>query len=152
MVDRLSPLHGKIDSQTISFVYRTFTDLQDWYTEWHAIHRQRHAEDSVLVKLLEAELVYAQMWTVCVALRGCAWDRVRFGFSLLFDCMKRGRRPRLTHSNVYQLDRDQRELAFQAKDAALRCLEIFLKSPNFRAHLKCEINLSILVLAFCRRH
>jgi hypothetical protein len=33
---------------------------------------------------------------------------------------------------------DQRELAFQAKDAAMRCLEIFLKSANFRAHLKCE--------------
>lgn len=28
------------------------------------------------MKLLEAELVYAQLWTVCVALRGCAWDKV----------------------------------------------------------------------------
>ena len=39
---------------------------------------------------------------------------------------------------VPQLPREQRELAFQAKDAALRCLEIFLRSENFRKHLKCE--------------
>jgi hypothetical protein len=56
-----------------------FTDLQSWYREWHAIHRQRYDEDHVLVKLLEAELVYAQLWTVCVALRGCQWDKVRMG-------------------------------------------------------------------------
>jgi len=74
--DHLSPLHGKIDSQTISFVRRMFTDLQAWYREWYAIHRQKLDEDSVLVKLLEAELVYAQLWTVCVALRGCQWDKV----------------------------------------------------------------------------
>lgn len=65
----------------------------------------------MLVKLLEAELVHAQLWTVCVALRGVRWD---------------------------SLPSDQRELALQAKDAALRCLEIYLRSQNFRAHLKCE--------------
>ena len=36
----------------------------------------KYDDESVLVKLLEAELVYAQMWTVCVALRGCQWDKV----------------------------------------------------------------------------
>ena len=65
----------------------------------------------MLVKLLEAELVHAQLWTVCVALRGVRWD---------------------------SLPAEQRELALQAKDAALRCLEIYLRSQNFRAHLKCE--------------
>jgi hypothetical protein len=65
----------------------------------------------VLVKLLEAELVHAQLWTVCVALRGVQWDN---------------------------LAGDSRELAFQAKDAAQRCLHIYLRSQNFRQHLKCE--------------
>lgn len=76
VVDHLSPLHGKVDAQTISFVRRMFTDLQSWYREWYSIHRTKYDEESVLVKLLEAELVYAQLWTVCVALRGCAWDKV----------------------------------------------------------------------------
>ena len=75
----MSPLHGKMDSQTISFVRRMFADLQSWHQEWHALHRQRLDEEHVLVKLLEAELVYAQLWTVCVALRGCQWDKVRVG-------------------------------------------------------------------------
>lgn len=39
-----------------------------------------------------------------------------------------------------QLSEDQKELAFQAKDAALRCLDIFLRSQSFRAHLKCAYN------------
>ena len=76
VVEHLAPLHGKVDSQTISFVERMFSDLHDWYLEWYAIHRLKYDDESVLVKLLEAELVYAQMWTVCVALRGCQWDKV----------------------------------------------------------------------------
>jgi hypothetical protein len=76
VAEHLNPLHGKVDSQTISFVKRAFADLQDWYREWHGIHRQRYDEESVLVRLLEAELVYAQLWTVCVALRGCQWNKV----------------------------------------------------------------------------
>lgn len=56
-------------------------------------------------------MVHAQLWTVCVALRGAQWD---------------------------SLAGDSRELAFQAKDAAQRCLEIYLRSQNFRRHLKCE--------------
>ena len=83
VVDHLSPLHGQVDSQTLSFVRRMFADLQEWYREWHAIHRQRLDEESVLVKLLETDLVYTQLWTVCVALRGVQWDKVscldRFG-------------------------------------------------------------------------
>lgn len=78
--ETLAPLHGKVDAQTVSFVRRMFTSLAEWHHEWDAIHRQHHSGDSVLVKLLEAELVYAQLWTVCVALRGCAWDKVRGGY------------------------------------------------------------------------
>jgi hypothetical protein len=45
VVDHLTPLHGKVDSQTISFVRRMFADLQEWYREWHAIHRQKLDEE-----------------------------------------------------------------------------------------------------------
>lgn len=74
-----------------------------------------------MVKLLEAELVHAQLWTVCVALRGVQWDK---------------------------LPSEQRELAFQAKDAALRCLEIYLHSPIFRAHLKYATHDQLVSVAF----
>lgn len=53
-----------------------FLKLQEWYDDWHKIHMKKYDADHVLVKLLEAELVYAQMWTVCVALRGVQWDKV----------------------------------------------------------------------------
>ena len=76
VAEHLGPLHGKVDAQTISFVKRIFSDLQDWYHEWHQIHRQKFEEQTVLVQILEVELVYAQLWTVCVALRGCQWDKV----------------------------------------------------------------------------
>jgi hypothetical protein len=74
--DHLSPLHGKVDASTISFVKRAFSDLSAWHREWHAVHRAKYEGDSVLVMLLETELVHAQLWTVCVALRGCQWDKV----------------------------------------------------------------------------
>jgi len=57
-------------------VKRAFADLAAWHKEWHAIHIAKYDEEAVLVKLLEAELVHAQLWTVCVALRGCQWDKV----------------------------------------------------------------------------
>ena len=76
VVEHLGPLHGKVDAQTISFVKRIFSDLQDWHREWHGIHRQKYDEQAVLVKILEVELVYAQLWTICIALRGVQWDKV----------------------------------------------------------------------------
>lgn len=62
-------------------------------------------ENSLLRKILAGELHYAKLWLVCVALRGVAWDKMPF---------------------------EQRELAFQAKDAAFNCLSIFLTSPEYR--------------------
>lgn len=76
MLDHLTPLHGKVDAETISFVRKAFSEFQDWYNEWYAIHRTRYDDESVLVRLLEVDLVYSQLWTVCVALRGCQWDKV----------------------------------------------------------------------------
>ena len=62
-------------------------------------------EDSLLRKMLAGELHYAKLWLVCVALRGVSWDKMPF---------------------------EQRELAFQAKDAASNCLSIFLNSSTYR--------------------
>jgi hypothetical protein len=62
-------------------------------------------EESLLRKMLAGELHYAKLWLVCVALRGVSWDKMPF---------------------------EQRELAFQAKDAASNCLSIFLGSPAYR--------------------
>jgi hypothetical protein len=62
-------------------------------------------EEALMRKILEGELHYAKLWLVCVALRGVSWDKMPF---------------------------EQRELAFQAKDAAFNCLSIFLNSPAYR--------------------
>lgn len=62
-------------------------------------------EESLLRKILAGELNYAKLWVICVALRGVSWDKMPF---------------------------EQRELAFQAKDAASNCLSIFLCSTAYR--------------------
>ncbi len=62
-------------------------------------------EEALMRKILAGELMFAQVWLVCVALRGVSWDKMPF---------------------------DQRELAFQAKEAASRCLATFLQSPEYR--------------------
>jgi hypothetical protein len=85
VVEHLGPLHGKVDSQTIAFVKRIFADLQDWHREWYGIHRQKYDDEAIVVKILEVELVYAQLWTVCVALRGVQWDKVRFVVALIIE-------------------------------------------------------------------
>ncbi|EKD00167.1 hypothetical protein A1Q2_05510 [Trichosporon asahii var. asahii CBS 8904] len=115
VLEQLTPLHGKVNSETISTVCNIFDDLQSWYLEWKDIHTENYSHNSsVLTHLLEVELGYAQLWTVCVALRGCQWD-------------KRG-------------------LAFEAKDAALRCLEIYLRVPLFRGHLKSAVAFAAVFL------
>ncbi|KAJ7783181.1 hypothetical protein B0H16DRAFT_1495738 [Mycena metata] len=70
---------------------------------------------------LAGELHYAKLWLVCVALRGVAWDKMPF---------------------------EQRELAFQAKDAAFNCLSIFLTSSEYRAALRYAVHDSLVTAAF----
>ena len=70
-------------------------------------------QDSLLRKVLAGELHYAKLWLVCVALRGVAWDKMPF---------------------------DQREIAFQAKDAASNCLAIFLNSSEYRLVSHSNLN------------
>jgi hypothetical protein len=62
-------------------------------------------QEALLRKILAGELHYTKMWLVCVSLRGVVWDKMPF---------------------------EQRELAFQAKDAAMHVLSIFLTSSEYR--------------------
>lgn len=78
-------------------------------------------EDALLRKILIGDLYYAKVWVVCVALRGASWDNMPF---------------------------DQRELAFQAKEAALNCLSTFLNSPAYRAALRYAVHDSLITAAF----
>jgi hypothetical protein len=78
-------------------------------------------EDNLLVKILAGELHYAKLWLVCVALRGVSWDKMPF---------------------------EQRELAFQAKDAASNCIAIFLGSQDYRAALRYAVHDNLVTAAF----
>lgn len=80
-------------------------------------------QDSLLRKVLAGELHYAKLWLVCVALRGVAWDKMPF---------------------------DQREIAFQAKDAASNCLSIFLNSSEYRQVSRPKFERTTLLNAFYR--
>lgn len=78
-------------------------------------------EDALLRKTLIGDRYYAKLWLVCVALRGVSWDKMPF---------------------------DQRELAFQAKEAASNCLLTFLNSPAYRAALRYAVHDSLITAAF----
>lgn len=78
-------------------------------------------EDSLPQTILVSELHYAKLWLVCVALRGVSWDKMPF---------------------------EQRELAFQGKEAASDCLSNLLNSPIYRAALRYAIHDGLVPAAF----
>ena len=78
-------------------------------------------EDSLPRIILTGELHYAKLWLVCVALRGVSWDKMLF---------------------------EQRELAFQGKDAASNCLSNLLNSQTYRAALRYAVHDSLVTAAF----
>lgn len=78
-------------------------------------------EEALPRKILAGELHYAKLWLVCVALRGVSWDKMPF---------------------------EQRELAFQAKDAASNCLSNLLDSPTYRAALRYAVHDTLVMTAF----
>jgi hypothetical protein len=119
--ETLAPLNGQVNHNTLAFIRRANVALDKWWADCDELHRsffflecrafayrrsgQTMDENSLLRKILAGELHYAKLWLVCVALRGVAWDKMPF---------------------------EQRELAFQAKDAAFNCLSIFLTSSEYR--------------------
>jgi len=62
-------------------------------------------QEALLRKVLACELHYSKLWLVCVSLRGVSWDKMAF---------------------------EQREIIFQAREAAKNVLSIFLTSPEYR--------------------
>jgi hypothetical protein len=78
-------------------------------------------EESLPRIILAGELHYAKLWLVCVALRGVSWDKMPF---------------------------EQRELAFQGRDAASNCLSNLLNSPIYRAALRYAVHDGLVPAAF----
>ncbi|KAJ3517210.1 hypothetical protein NLJ89_g651 [Agrocybe chaxingu] len=119
--DFLAPLNGQVTGNTLSIIRRANDALDKWWSSCDELHRRTMDQDSLLRKVLAGELHYAKLWLVCVALRGVAWDKMPF---------------------------EQRELAFQAKDAASNCLSIFLNSSEYRAALRYAVHDSLVTAAF----
>jgi hypothetical protein len=119
--ETLAPLNGEVNHNALAFIRRANVALDKWWADCDELHRQTMDEESLLRKILAGELHYAKLWLVCVALRGVSWDKMTF---------------------------EQRELAFQAKDAAFNCLSIFLNSPAYRAALRYAVHDSLVTLAF----
>ena len=120
--ETLSPLNGQVNHNTLAFIRRANIALDKWWADCDELHRalspaltgspvtpssigETMDEESLPRKILAGELYYAKLWLVCVALRGVSWDKMPF---------------------------EQRELAFQAKDAASNCLSNLLNSPTYR--------------------
>ncbi|KAK0213045.1 hypothetical protein DFS33DRAFT_1464788 [Desarmillaria ectypa] len=119
--ETLASLNGQVNHNTLAFIRRANVALDKWWQDCDDLHRQTMDENSLLRKILMGELHYAKLWLVCVALRGVAWDKMPF---------------------------EQRELAFQAKDAAFRCLSVFLTSSEYRAALRYAVHDSLVTAAF----
>ncbi|KAI0779555.1 hypothetical protein C8Q74DRAFT_1316121 [Fomes fomentarius] len=119
--ETLSPLNGQVNHNTLSFIRRANIALDKWWADCDELHRQTMDEEALPRKILAGELHYAKLWLVCVALRGVSWDKMPF---------------------------EQRELAFQAKDAASNCLSNLLDSPTYRAALRYAVHDTLVMAAF----
>lgn len=119
--ETLTALNGHINHNTLAFIRRANVALDKWFTDCDELHRQAMDEESLLRRILVTELHYAKLWLVCVALRGVSWEKMSF---------------------------EQRELAFQAKDAAFNCLSVFLDSVEYRAALRYAVHDILVMLAF----
>ncbi|KAG8964479.1 hypothetical protein FRC03_001730 [Tulasnella sp. 419] len=119
--ETLAPLNGQVTHGTLAFIRRANIALEKWWEDCDALHRPLMDEESLMRKILSGELHFAKVWLVCVALRGVSWDKMPF---------------------------EQRELAFQAKEAASNCLNTFLHSPEYRAALRYAVHDSLVNAAF----
>ncbi|KAG8890381.1 hypothetical protein FRB98_008956 [Tulasnella sp. 332] len=119
--ETLSPFNGQVNNSTMALVRRANIALEKWWEACDVLHRPMMDEEALMRKILSVELMFAKVWLVCVALRGVAWDKMPF---------------------------EQRELAFQAKEAASTCLATFLQSHEFRAALRYAVHDSLVTAAF----
>ncbi|KZS98190.1 hypothetical protein SISNIDRAFT_546194 [Sistotremastrum niveocremeum HHB9708] len=119
--DTLSPVEGAPTHSALAFVRRANLALDKWWADCDELHRQAMDEEHLLRKILQGELYYTKLWLICLALRGTSWDKMPF---------------------------DQRELAFQAKEAASNCLAMFLNSHTYRAALRYSVHDSLVTATF----
>ena len=140
--ETLAPLNGPLNHNSLAIIRRANVALDNWYNECSELHGmwvlsscvylQSHLipfvrsgkpveEDTLPQVILAGELHYAKLWLVCVALRGVSWDKMPF---------------------------EQRELAFQGKDAASNCLSNLLNSPIYRAALRYATHDGLVPAAF----
>ncbi|KAG6336629.1 hypothetical protein ID866_2468 [Astraeus odoratus] len=119
--ETLATVNGQINHNTLAFIRRANASLDTWFADCDELHRELMDGESLLRKILLSELHYTKLWLVCVALRGVSWDKMPF---------------------------EQRELAFQAKDAAFNCLSVFLDSTEYRAALRYAVHDILVMLAF----
>ncbi|KAF8322111.1 hypothetical protein DL93DRAFT_2093394 [Clavulina sp. PMI_390] len=117
----LSGQGGHVNSNTLAFVRRANLALDKWWQEWDDLHSQTMEPDALMRKILVADLHYGKLWLICTVLRGASWDKLTF---------------------------EQRELAFQAKEAATDVLNTFLSSPAFRTALRYAVHDSLVTAAF----
>jgi hypothetical protein len=88
--NHLNPLKGRVDRATLEYIRRVYEDLDDWHKEWDGealpfrhgsrhleltfwasslseIHRRNLAPESVLIRMLAAELYYAKVRLLCLS-------------------------------------------------------------------------------------
>ncbi|KAF8332612.1 uncharacterized protein EI90DRAFT_3145331 [Cantharellus anzutake] len=119
--ETLLSMNGQVDNSTLAFVRRASIALDKWWEECDELHRTTMDPESLLRKILAGDLHYAKLWLICVILRGASWDKMSY---------------------------EQRDLAFQAKEAASDCLNTFLGSPAYRAALRYAVHDSLVTAAF----
>ncbi|KAF9653826.1 hypothetical protein BDM02DRAFT_3086575 [Thelephora ganbajun] len=119
--ETLAPLDGPLNHSSLPIIRRASAALDNWYKECDELHQKTMDEESLPRIILAGELHFAKLWLVCVALRGVSWDKMPF---------------------------EQRELAFQGKDAASNCLSNLLNSPTYRAALRYAVHDSLVTAAF----
>ncbi|KAF8625442.1 hypothetical protein AX15_005399 [Amanita polypyramis BW_CC] len=119
--ETLAPMKGHVNHDTVAFIKRANIALEKWWADCDELHRRAVEHETLLCKMLAGELHYAKLWVVCTALRGVAWDKMQF---------------------------EQRELAFQAKESASNCLDVFLNTPEYRAALRYAVHDSLVTAAF----
>lgn len=118
--EALVPLDGQVNHNALGYIRRAYSTFENWWKEHDELQR-KSGDQGLPCKLLAGELYYAKLWVVCLGLRGVSWDKLTF---------------------------EQREFAFQAKEAASNCISIFLHSPEYRTALRYAVHDSLVTAAF----
>ncbi|KIY64793.1 hypothetical protein CYLTODRAFT_424895 [Cylindrobasidium torrendii FP15055 ss-10] len=118
--ETLEPLRGRINDSTLVFIREATAGLDEWFQDFDAFHHLIRDQHSLLRNFLAGELHFTKLWLVCVALSGVDCSAMSF---------------------------QQREVAFQAKDAALEYIKVFLNG-DCRSALRYAAHDTLMITAF----